>query len=338
MLSKRPNVRLIFIMILISVIFITTSCRNNPIREAESISDQDFASDSEPSPSGFIPISDQLLNDLTPAQARIIINKGTELPYTGTYDAFYEEGTYYCAQCDAPLYASESKFASGCGWPAFDDEIPFAVTRIPDPDGMRTEIVCSTCGAHLGHVFEGEGFTEKDTRHCVNSLSLIFRGETPRATAVFAGGCFWGVEYYMESLDGVYDVISGYTGGTKDDPTYTEVLSHTTGHVEAVQVTYDPLVISYRDLAKFFFEIHDPTQINGQGPDIGEQYLSVIFYRNLTEMETVLELISILESKGFDVATQVRPAAVFWPAENYHQDYYERHGSLPYCHAYVERF
>lgn len=111
---------------------------------------------------------------LTPEEKQIIVNKGTETPFTGKYYAFWEKGTYVCKRCGAKLYHSESKFESDCGWPSFDDEIPGAVKRLPDPDGMRTEIQCANCGAHLGHVFTGEGFTEKNTRHCVNSLSMDF--------------------------------------------------------------------------------------------------------------------------------------------------------------------
>lgn len=286
----------------------------------------------------FVPLDASLKNSLNPLEAHVLLNKGTERAFTGTYTDTTDEGTYYCKLCDSPLYVSKDKFHSNCGWPSFDDELPNAVERYPDPDGRRTEIVCATCKGHLGHVFLNEGFTDKNTRHCVNSISLVFKDGPPVATAVYAGGCFWGVEYLFEKLDGVYSATSGYAGGDVENPTYQDVLSHTTGHLESVEVLYNPLVVSYEDLTKYFLEIHDPTQIDGQGPDIGNQYLSAIFYRSRSEYDTAVELVSILENKGLSIATQIRPAAKFWPAEDYHQDYYENKGSIPYCHAYTKRF
>jgi peptide methionine sulfoxide reductase msrA/msrB len=189
----------------------------------------------------------------------------------------------------------------------------------------------------------GEGFTDKDTRHCVNSISLLFipagaSMEASTDTAYFAGGCFWGVEYFMEEAPGVIDAVSGYMGGTKDNPSYREVTSHRTGHAEAVRVVFNPTETSYEQVAKLFFEIHDPTQVNRQGPDIGEQYRSEVFYKNEDQKQTAEKLISLLKLKGFQVATKVTPADTFWEAENYHQDYYEHKGGEPYCHGFVKRF
>jgi methionine-R-sulfoxide reductase len=121
---------------------------------------------------------DQKYRKLTEEEEEVIINKGTEAPFTGKYFAFWERGTYVCKRCGAPLYRSETKFEAGCGWPSFDNEIPGAVKRIPDSDAVRTEIQCAKCGAHLGHVFFGEGFTKKNTRHCVNSISMDFIPES----------------------------------------------------------------------------------------------------------------------------------------------------------------
>jgi len=287
---------------------------------------------------------------LTPDEERVIVNKGTEAPFTGKYDNFYEKGVYVCKRCGAPLYRSDDKFEANCGWPAFDDEIPGAVKRIPDPDGIRTEIECAKCGAHLGHVFTGEHFTAKNTRYCVNSISMDFipvaqaaailkTTQQPKTdTAIFAGGCFWGVEYYMHKSPGVIRVLSGYTGGHKDHPTYEEVCSGKTGHLEAVEIIYDPAKTNYETLARLFFEIHDPTQWNHQGPDYGEQYQSAVFYLNDQQKQIADKLIGLLEAKGFKVVTQVRKASNFWVAENYHQEYYEHKGTLPYCHGYVKRF
>lgn len=328
---SRYLVLLIIILILaVIIVIIKPKAQAQPqIEETMATTQQRFT---------FQPLDQSLRNTLNAQESQVIINKGTERAFTGAYTDTEEEGTYYCRWCNSPLYSSQSKFHSGCGWPSFDDEIPNAVLRYPDADGSRTEIVCATCQGHLGHVFTGERFTEKNTRHCVNSISLVFRQETPVAEAVFAGGCFWGVEHLFEQKKGVYSAVSGYTGGTLADPTYQDVLTHTSGHLEAVKVYYNPLEVSYEELAKFFFEIHDPTQTDGQGPDIGNQYLSAIFYRSRSEFDTAVRLIEILEAKGLKIATTLRGAAIFYPAEEYHQDYYVRKGSQPYCHAWVKRF
>jgi len=287
-------------------------------------------------------------NQLTEEESFVILQKGTERPYTGEYYTNTEDGTYLCKRCNAPLYKSSDKFDAHCGWPSFDDEIEGAITKKTDTDGHRTEIMCANCGAHLGHVFVGEHFTDKNTRHCVNSISLNFKpipifntetnDEKHTDTAIYAGGCFWGMQYYFEDKKGVISSQVGYIGGHKENPTYEDVCMHTSGHIEALEVVFDPSKISYEDLTKLFFEIHDPTQVNRQGPDVGEQYKSAIFYKNEEQKKTDEKLIKILKTKGYKVVTELIAATKFWPAENYHQKYYDKNGHRPYCHFYQKKF
>ncbi len=311
---------------------------------------------------------------LTREEERVIIGKETERPFSGEYVNHFADGTYTCKQCGAKLFDSSSKFHSDCGWPSFDDQIPGTVKMQPDADGVRTEIVCANCGGHLGHVFVGERLTPKNTRYCVNSVSMDFIAagsgtkdessgarsvpsregpltgvraskETPDGVttntterAIFASGCFWGTEYYLQQAPGVISTTVGYTGGRIENPTYKQVCTDKTGHAEAVEVIYDPSKTSYEQLAKLFFETHDFTQLNRQGPDVGKQYRSAIFYLDEKQKETALMLVGILKSKGFAVKTEITPAGKFWPAELYHQDYYKNNGKTPYCHIYRKIF
>jgi peptide methionine sulfoxide reductase msrA/msrB len=280
-------------------------------------------------------------NKLTPEESHVIINKGTEPPFSGKYWKFDEPGTYICKHCDTPLYYSTDKFNSHCGWPSFDDEIPGAIKRQIDADGRRTEILCANCDGHLGHVFEGERLTDKNIRHCVNSLSIKFIPAPIKDSyrkVYFGGGCFWGTEYYFQKVNGVISTSVGYIGGHQDNPTYKEVCSGKTGHAEVVEVIYDSEQVTYIDLAKLFFEIHDFTQVNRQGPDIGDQYRTEVFVTTDDQKETTDKLIEILRGKGYEVATKVTKADKFWKAEDYHQDYYDHKGTKPYCHFYTKKF
>ena len=278
---------------------------------------------------------------LTDTVLAVVEDKGTERAFSGEYNDFGESGTYLCRRCGLALFRAQTKFHSGCGWPSFDEEIRGSIASKTDSDGQRTEILFSRCPAHLGHVFAGEGFTPKNTRHCVNSLSLDFVANlevTDTQEAIFAAGCFWGVEYLFQQLPGVLKTEVGYTGGHKNHPSYQEVCSGETGHYEAIRVVYDPSKLSYKKVVTYFFEIHDPTQRDGQGPDLGDQYLSVIFYYGATQKQMALALIEELTKLGFNVATRLLPVSPFWPAETYHQDYYAKTGHAPYCHVYKKKF
>lgn len=280
------------------------------------------------------------INKLTEQEAWVIERKGTEPPFSGRYDKFFEPGFYNCRRCGARLFTSDAKFNSGCGWPSFDAAIEDAVKHTPDADGQRTEITCARCAAHLGHVFKGEGFTPRDTRYCVNSVSLQFTGQPAAKTgrALFASGCFWGTEYFLQKIPGVTSTTVGFCGGHTNQPTYKQVCAGDTGHAETVEVMYDPDRVRYETLARTFFETHDFTQLNRQGPDIGTQYRSAIFYLDQEQKDTAERLILWLKQNGHPVKTQLTAAGTFWPAEDYHQDYYQRKNGTPYCHTYRRVF
>ena len=159
-------------------------------------------------------------------------------------------------------------------------------------------------------------------------------------SAYYAAGCFWGVEYLFSKQDGVISATSGYMGGTMPNPNYRSICTGTTGHLEVVKVNYDELIVSFETLTKLFFEMHNFTQVDGQGPDIGSQYLSAIFYNNEDEKNTSKDIINLLTNKGYKVATKLISTlnTPFFEAEDYHQDYYDKTGKTPYCHSFKKVF
>lgn len=278
---------------------------------------------------------------LMPQAIAVLQDKQTEAPYSGQYNTCVYQGTYVCRGCGLCLFRASSQFDSGCGWPSFDEEIAGAILEKLDFDGSRTEILCSRCEGHIGHVFLGERKTIKNKRYCVNSLAVEFiknNSITHTEEAIVAAGCFWGVQYYFDQLKGVLKTEVGYMGGHQSFPTYESVCSQKTGHLEVVRIVYDPTIISYRSIIQYFFEIHDPEQATGQGPDMGEQYLSAIFYFNTTQKNIAEQVKSILIEQGLLVATKLYEMAIFWPAELYHQTYYQKNQKIPYCHRWVKRF
>jgi len=285
---------------------------------------------------------------LTPEQFDVMRKCGTERPFTGKYNDFWEEGEYVCAGCGTPLFRSEVKYEHGTGWPSFTTPVEEKNIEYRDDYSLltkRIEVRCANCGAHLGHVFD-DGPAPTFLHYCVNSASLDFKpeavvkasgpGEAAAAVtevATFAAGCFWGVEYKLGKLAGVVSTVVGYTGGRTVKPSYEEVCSDRTGHAEAVQVTFDPARVSYADLVRHFFSIHDPTQVDRQGPDRGSQYRSAIFYHSETQKEAAQKVMDELGSSGKfkkRLATELSPAAAFYKAEEYHQKYFEKHGVVCY--------
>jgi peptide methionine sulfoxide reductase msrA/msrB len=239
------------------------------------------------------------------------------------------------------------KFDSHCGWPSFDSEMAGGkINKIEDNShGMhRTEIVCAKCGGHLGHLFD-DGPTKTGMRYCVNSASLNFIRLTDKInkpqydTITLGGGCFWCVEAVYEMLDGVVSVESGYSGGTKINPTYREVCEGNTGHAEVAQIVFDNQKTSLDEILKVFFTVHDPTTLNKQGADEGEQYRSVIFYRDENQYKTAKSIIDDLNKNkvySSPVVTQLDKFKNFYKAEDYHQDYYNLNKTKPYCQMVIQ--
>jgi len=310
---------------------------------------------------------------LTPTQYHILREKGTERAFTGTLLENKKEGIYTCAGCKLPLFETKTKFDSGTGWPSFYAPLAKEnVLEEEDRSyGMvRTEVMCARCGGHLGHVFN-DGPDPTGLRYCMNSESLGFTEkeklaelaenlkpattkpaaeksdmwlpmptndlplatEPGKAKVIFAGGCFWCTEAVFEEVDGVLSVVSGYTGGDPKQANYKAVCTGTTGHAEAIEITYDPSKVTYGALMRIFFTTHDPTTLNRQGPDEGTQYRSAIFYQDEAEKERAAAYIAELNASGkFDapIVTTLEALDTFYIAEEYHQDYVKHNPGQPY--------
>lgn len=320
----------------------------NVLKRAEAATASAPARGDQPMPQKKEKPEAQWKAELTPEQYDVLRACGTERAFTGKYNDFFHPGTYVCAACRNPLFASTAKYDHGTGWPSFTaalEERSVSTRKDTSFFMTRTEVRCASCGGHLGHVFD-DGPAPGGLHYCINSAALDFvpaggervpgagrevpaKAPAKNGVATFAAGCFWGVEAKFRRLPGVVETTVGYTGGQTPKPTYEQVCSDATGHAESIEIVFDPARISYERLVREFFDLHDPTQVNRQGPDVGTQYRSAIFYHDEEQKETARRIMAELSASGRykrPIATQLIAASTFYPAEEYHQRYYEKKG------------
>jgi len=298
-----------------------------------------------------------LKKTLTPIQYQVTQENGTELPFANEYFDQKADGIYVDIVSGEPLFSSRDKFDSKTGWPSFTKAISReAVVHHKDFKLIfsRTEVRSKLANSHLGHVFDDGPLPDKK-RYCMNSAALKFIPKedlvkngysdyvglfnTPIKpqikTAILAGGCFWGMEFYFKKLKGVIKTSVGYTGGVVPNPTYEQIKKGDTGHAEAVKVEYDSSQITYQEILEYFFKIHDPTTLNQQGNDVGDQYRSSIFVSDEQEQEVAQKIIKKVEDSKFykrKLVTEIVRQKDFFKAEDYHQDYLETFPGGYNCH------
>lgn len=274
---------------------------------------------------------------LTPEQYRITREAGTEAPHSSDMCSRFEPGIYACVCCKTKLFDASHKFESGTGWPSFTNPIkPNLIKYIKDLSyGMvRIEALCNTCDAHLGHVFP-DGPPPSGLRYCMNAVALE-RVEATEKKIVLGGGCYWCTEAVFSEINGILSIRSGFSGGSIANPTYREVCSGRTGHAEVVELTYDPKIISLKEILKLHMLTHDPTTLNRQGGDVGTQYRSVIFYQNEEEKNAALGVIADVQSEYDNpIVTEVMPFDAFYEAHEEHQNYYANNPEQGYCQVVI---